>query len=89
LDKAGFRLEHSTHIFWFLPIPILLFRTIPSWFGLAKSVHKPQDISREHGTSGTLIPRLASAVLDPEIRRLEKGREMGFGGSCLIAGTVR
>jgi SAM-dependent methyltransferase len=87
-EGAGFSVDYSTHIFGLLPIPILLFRTIPSRLGLAKSENKPQDITREHGISGGVVSRLFSTVLKPEVGLLERGQTIGFGGSCLIVGTV-
>ncbi len=82
LQKAGFRVEFSTYIFFMLPVPIFLFRALPSRMGMRKqeawgSYH--QEHSRRAGVTGWLLQRL----LDWELAQIRCGRPVRLGGSCL------
>ena len=52
LGSAGFKIDLSTYIFVFLPIPIFLVRTLPSRLGLRRG----SDLNRtrrEHSERGS------------------------------------
>lgn len=87
LTRAGFETEHAGYMFWFLPPPILLLRSIPSRLGLRRSV--PQEVTQqEHAGGGGIVRRLVDRVLDWEFGRVRRGRRMPFGGSVIAVGRV-
>lgn len=81
LAAAGFRVEFESYFFWFLPLPILLFRTL-------RSDNAPARAARQHRAGGALVRRLATACLAFEWRRIARGASVPFGGSCLVVATV-
>ena len=82
LKSTGFEIDFKTYIFSLLPLPIFLFRTIPSIFGLKKREFKKIQKEHRHPTRG--FDRLLTKVLDREIRALKNKRTIPFGASCLI-----
>lgn len=84
LGQAGFRVEYASYIFFFLPPPIFLFRSIPSKLGLRKQEEwdrYQQEHEAKPGAAGKILER----VLAWELARVRAGRTLPFGGSCLIA----
>lgn len=82
--SAGFEVEFSSYIFRFLPIPILLFRTLPYTMGISTSEKKAMSISRDHAVKGGVITNILRSILHSEIELLKNKKTMHFGGSCLI-----
>lgn len=82
IEAAGFVVEHLTYFFWFLPLPVLVFRTIPWLVGL-RTVVSTERSHREHGTRGGMSGTLIGHALRWEARRLESRKTIPFGGSCL------
>ena len=78
---AGFRMEHATYMFAPLPPPVFLLRTVPSLLGLRRGVDE-QRLAAEHAPDGMAV-RLIDRLLDIEARRIEAGRRVPFGTSCL------
>lgn len=85
LASAGFKVEFSTYIFRFLPLPIFLLRSIPSRIGFAR--RGDQRLSRDHASGNSRSRRLLEFLLAPEVRRIQRSNSMSFGGSCLVAAT--
>jgi SAM-dependent methyltransferase len=79
---AGFTTEFATYMFAPLPPLIFLRRPVPSWLGL-------RQISNAECQAGELAPdgpatRLIDRMLKVEALRIEAGRAIPFGSSCLI-----
>lgn len=87
LHGAGYRVDYATYFFWCLPLPILLFRALPSkWW---KRDDRTFQISRsQHAAGGAGLRRLAQACFSFETRRIARGASMPFGGSCLVVASV-
>ena len=88
LQTAGFEVEFSSYIFRFLPIPILLLRTLPYRLGLARTEREARKPARDHAAKGGVVAGILSSILQPEIENLGKKRAMRFGGSCLVVATI-
>jgi 2-polyprenyl-3-methyl-5-hydroxy-6-metoxy-1,4-benzoquinol methylase len=84
LESAGFQIEFSTYIFRFLPVPIFLLRSLPYRLGLSRKQKDAKSASRDHASGGGTTSRLLESMLQKEIRKLDKGKSMRFGGSCLL-----
>jgi len=81
LTGAGFAIAYAGYMFAPLPLPIFLCRTIPSWLGLRQGSNPERDAT-EHAPDGPAA-RLLARLLAAELRRLQRGRTLPFGSSCL------
>ncbi len=80
--SASFDVIYSTYFFGALVMPIFLFRTIPYRAGIrTKNILKAET---EHGTDGSILPRMLLRVLSREVRFIRYGRQSLFGASCLL-----
>jgi hypothetical protein len=82
LEGAGFSIEYMTYFFWFLPLPVLVCRTLPSLIGIKRTISE-ERVRREHATSGT-ISALLGQFMAAELKRMQRGRTIPFGSSCLL-----
>ena len=85
LKRAGFRVEYQTSLFWPLPLPVFLFRTLPSWFGRLGG-DEPERASSDHAPTG-IAARLMDQALDYEYHVISRGGRLPFGGSCLAVAS--
>jgi SAM-dependent methyltransferase len=81
--RAGFIVEHSTYIFWPLPLPILLVRVIPARLGIRPKVDL-DAIRNELKPKEGIGVRALTSLLDVERWWLARGGIVPFGGSCLM-----
>lgn len=88
LHRAGFDVEYLSHFFWLLPLPILLFRALPSRLGFHERGN-PAAKQREHGAGGGIASRILAAALAWEPRAVAAGRTLPFGGSLLCVARSR
>ncbi len=84
VESAGFELVFSTYFFRFLPVPILLVRTLPYKAGLSKGRETSRTVVRDHAVRGGLFARILNGALKPEVDNVRNKRPMRFGGSCLV-----
>jgi len=83
LAEAGFEIVFSTYIFRPLPLPIFLFRALPTWLHLR--LPRPETKhEREHQLGGSRAAGLLDRLLGAEVKNIAAGRPMRFGGSCLL-----
>lgn len=87
LERSGFALDFVSYIFWFLPIPILVFRALPSRTGIVReaSVERTQA---EHSERQGFRGRLVDALLRREANAIQNGKRVPFGGSIIAAARV-
>jgi SAM-dependent methyltransferase len=88
LKSIGFKIEFSTYIFGLLPIPIFIFRSIPSKLGF-RSKRDSKRPQKEHCHNKSLLGSLLNCALDKELRALRNNRTIPVGGSCLIVATSK
>jgi hypothetical protein len=87
-DAAGFDVEYTSGIFFVLPLPIFLLRSIPSRLGLRKQ--KAWDrYQEEHKPQAGLAGRLIDRLLALELAFIRGGRSIAVGGSCLVVGRKK
>lgn len=90
---AGFSVSYVTYFFCFLPLPVLLFRAIPSRLFGGRDAASERSASggeqRAHVLQNRVVEKSIDALLQLEIRQIRSGRHLPFGGSCLIAATRR
>lgn len=84
LKKSGFEIEFATYIFSILPIPIFLFRTIPSLLRLNKKSNNINKHKREHSQKKGIISNLLDKIWTKELLSIKQKKKITFGGSCFI-----
>ncbi|MHC4060335.1 MAG: class I SAM-dependent methyltransferase [Planctomycetota bacterium] len=87
LKSVGFTVDFVTYIFGLLPLPILLFRAIPTRLGLRKK-SELRKVKKEHNRPRGWFGCLLTALLDIEIKSLKSRRAIPFGGSCLVVARI-
>lgn len=85
LTRSGFRVEFASYMFAPLPPIIFAVRTLPSRLRLRQGSDPERDASEHapHGVAAYMMDRTLAA----EYRRIEAGRTIPFGGSCLCVAT--
>ena len=83
LNFSNFKIIYSTYFFNFLPLPIFLFRTLPSFFAKNFSSRKVKTFktSDEHKSKNS---KIINFLLNWELKRIKRKKTIHFGGSCLI-----
>ena len=87
LESDGFKINFKTYIFSVLPLPIFLFRSLPSRLGLKKR-NEFERTQKEHGRNRGPFGHLLNWMLHNEIKLLRHKRTIAFGGSCLVVATA-
>lgn len=82
LGEAGYHAEYATYIFWALPLPILLFRTLCTRDGSSATRSQSQ-----HKAGSALLRRVAESCFVLETQWIARGMRIPFGGSCLVVAT--
>ncbi|MDA8441855.1 MAG: class I SAM-dependent methyltransferase [Peptococcaceae bacterium] len=87
LTKAGFNVEYATYIFAILPVPIFLFRKIPSSLGIK---HARKSAGKDHSyNSNSNVSKLLDKLWTWELKNIKQRKRIPIGGSCLIAARVK
>lgn len=81
----GFEVVHASYMFWCLPLPIWLMRSIPHHLGVRKGGYDLQRMAREHGSRVTFGSKVISRMLGFEVPMVRGMRRIPIGSSCLIA----
>ena len=84
LTGAGFKVLYNTYLFFVLPLPIFLVRSLPSRLGLRKQNAWGQ-YQQEHHSQPGLAGKLLNRLLGWELQRIRAGHSIPIGGSCLVA----
>jgi len=89
LTLAGFRVEFQTYLFAFLPLPIFLFRTIPSVLGLRKSERiDPAGYHSQHVHPSGIGGKVLNWFLNREQTAVNGKTRIPLGASCLVVARV-
>ncbi|WDP90802.1 MAG: class I SAM-dependent methyltransferase [Desulfobacter sp.] len=87
VTKAGFSVDFASYFFSFLPLPIYLFRTMPSKFGYEK--RDDQNIERDHRVKDGIFVKMIDKLFQKEVSQIAAKRPVFFGSSCLVAATKK
>jgi hypothetical protein len=82
LLRAGFSPVYCSYLFSFLPLPIFLFRSIPSKLSRKRKYNDATTISKEHGSGKT--PFALQVILNWELGRVIRGAALPIGSSCIL-----
>lgn len=80
--SAGLELEYSTHLFWLLPAPIAIARTIAGRLGLRRG-GSPARRRLEYVAPAATLDMLVSRLLALEVALVRRGRGVPIGSSLL------
>lgn len=83
VKQIGLEIEYFTYIFSILPIPIFLFRTLPSKLNL-KQKETQKRTENEHKKRNGLTGNILQKIWDSELKAISKEKSIPFGGSCLL-----
>ena len=84
LQGAGFDIEFLTTIFWLLPVPIFLFRSLPSRMGIRRD-KELTHARAEHLTSAGPLRAAVEWLQSAELVAIRSRRAALFGASLLVA----
>jgi len=83
LEQAGFKIEYATYIFSILPIPIFLFRTIPSAIGMKRHCNI-DTLRRDLVKNDKIFGRFSDKIWAQEISLIKRKKKIPFGSTCLV-----
>jgi SAM-dependent methyltransferase len=86
LETSGFQVLFASYMFCFLPLPILLARTLPCRLRL-KARATQERYRAEHRPPSALAGHVLDALCRFEQRRLKARHALPFGGSCLLVAS--
>ncbi len=84
LRAARFAVDYSTYLFSPLPVPLCLFRSLPSRLGRRRRLDAAQTAAELSPTPGLAL-RALMTILDAEVALVRRRRRIPLGTSCLIA----
>jgi SAM-dependent methyltransferase len=92
LSRAGYEVTYATYFFALLTAPMFLLRSVP--YRLTRGGAERSADEVEKGALGQHVPsravrRAVDVLLGPEVRRIEDGRTIALGTSCLAVATRR
>ena len=88
LQIAGFDVEFTTYMFAFLPLPILLMRSIPYRFGRARPFTE-EGARADHTASNSPSRALVQRLLGIELRAFRRLGSLPFGASVVAVGKSK
>ena len=83
LREVGFEINYSTYIFSILPLPIFLFRTLPSLLGIKRD-QSLEKTKAEHHRKGSVFSGILEKIWRKELEMIKKRRKILIGSSCLV-----
>lgn len=84
LKQNGFEILYATYIFSILPIPVFLFRTIPSRFKTSKKPKGFAHYKKEHSQKRGVLTKVLDKIWAKELNRIRNKKKIPVGGSCFI-----
>lgn len=86
LKKCGFSIIQSTYIFSILPIPVFLFRSLPSKLGFNKKSNDLEKHKNEHQQKKGILNNIMQNIWNWELSRINSNKKIPVGGSCFVVG---
>ena len=86
LKKCGFCIIQSTYIFSILPIPVFLFRSLPSKLGFNKKSNDLEKHKNEHQQKKGILNNIMQNIWNWELSRINSNKKISLGGSCFVIG---
>jgi len=80
LTQAGFVVDYATYFFLILLLPIFLLRALPAKLGISIA----NDPGQDHAAAPGFASRLLNRAFAGERQRIEAGKTLPLGASCLV-----
>jgi len=87
LRDASFSILFASYFFRILPVGVFFYRSLPFRLGLTVRSANPRQMQREHGAADGFAVKTLRMILASECGSIRRGKEMVFGGSCLVAAS--
>ena len=87
LTSVGFSVDYATYFFVLLPVPMFLFRTLPSMWGLCTKQVTPERKRAEHGLTRNWLRPLIDPIQRTELACITRGWRIPVGSSCFVVAT--
>ena len=84
LKNSGFEIVYASYIFSILPIPVFLFRTIPSKLGLNKNSSDLNKHQNEHKENKGFVSKLLDKIWAWELNKVKNNKKIPVGGSSFV-----
>lgn len=84
LMAQGFDVLYGTYVFSILPLPIFLFRAIPSFFGFSEEYSNVKERKKLHSKKKGVLSAVLARIWQWEIDGVKQGKKIFFGGSCFV-----
>jgi SAM-dependent methyltransferase len=81
---SGFEVSFATHLFFFLPLVVFLFRTMPFRLKLVKTANISATIHKDHSMPSGPGGAALNALLAWEVGKFKNRGRMLSGGSCAV-----
>lgn len=86
LKGLGFEVRYSGYLFAALIPAIFLFRSIPTYLGIRKSI-TASTTEKEHSQKVGFIGAMINRSLSLELKRIKKSRQIPLGSSCVVVAS--
>ncbi len=83
LTSNGYKIYFSSYLFSFLPLPILIKRTLLGKFKPRKNTSL-NTVQNEHSNENGLITLILNKLLSREKNKIAKEKKINFGSSCIV-----
>ncbi len=83
LTQNGFKIHYSSYLFSFLPLPILIKRTLLGKFKPRKKT-SINTVKNEHQESSKWMSYIINKFLNREKQKIKIGKKIHFGSSCIL-----
>jgi SAM-dependent methyltransferase len=83
LSDTGLRVEYMTCFFRFLPLPVLVCRSLPYRLGVRHNSSALDAVRKDHEVHSSVGGRVLSFLMQRELGRIKARRSTSLGGSCL------
>ena len=84
LEDLGFEIAYATYIFYFLPVFVFLFRSVPYIFGFKKE-NSVREFANDHIVCNKFLRKIIDKVFQSEIGFVRNKKRIWFGSTCLVA----
>ncbi len=84
LKSEGFEIVYASYIFSILPIPVFLFRTIPSLLRLNKKSNDLNKQKKEHTAKKGILSNFLNKIWQKELNSIKNKKRIPIGGSCFV-----
>lgn len=84
LTESGLKVKYATYMFSVLPVPIYMFRTIPSLLQPNRKSNELNKHKREHALKNSFLLAAINRIWNLELSYIKQKKKIPFGSSCLV-----